>query len=185
MRKALRLLAGAVVSVAFVGLLWEFGRQAEFASWRFALWSQIFLWVWATFLQWLVPWHLPAQWLRPRSWECAGRFYRALGVPYVKRLLASPLWRRFNPDFQFSEKGKSALQQMEKAMDRAEANHLWAGAASLLLSAVLLMSVSAAAAWKVLLINFLANGYPVWVQRYNRARLWRALKKCGTPAAMR
>lgn len=74
---------------------------------------------------------------------------------------------------------------MEEAMERAEASHVAAGAASLLLSAVLGVWVSAVAAWKVLLINFLANVYPVWVQRYNRARLWRVLKKCDMPGLMR
>ncbi len=173
----LRWLAATGLTAAFAALLGQFGAERGFGSWAFAVWSHLLLLVWAVLFYRLTGWHLPEAWLRPARWECRGHWYRWLGVPFVRRLLAGRLWRRFNPDFRFSERGKAALRQMERAMARAETGHFLAGVASLIFTAVVGV-YTPEALWRLLTVNLLINGYPVAVQRCNRARVWRVLGKC-------
>ena len=177
MMNPFRWLAATGLTAAFAALLWQFGVGRGFGSWAFAVWGHLLLLVWAVLFYRLTGWQPPRAWLRPARWECRGELYRWLGVPIVRRALASRLWRRFNPDFQFSERGKAALRQMECAMVRAETGHFLAGMASLLFTAGIGMHTPEAL-WRLLTVNVLVNGYPIAVQRYNRARVWRVLGKC-------
>jgi Glycosyl-4,4'-diaponeurosporenoate acyltransferase len=126
-----------------------------------------------------------ADWyFRPRSIEArgGGQLYRLLGVRLYKHYLptsgdlVSRLRgvRRLDP---VAGGVAEALERYEMVTRSYEARHI--------LGAVLMLGLSAWAVeihhrgnWGALLLaNLLVNGYPIMVQRYNRARLLGALPR--------
>ncbi len=117
---------------------------------------------------------LPESYHALRAFERDGRLYERLGVLLVKRLLRRGPMAVFNPDLHLpAERTPAALARLDQRMRVAEASH------ALLFVATLAVVANAAvrgwwdaAAW-TLVFDVLVNGYPVMLQRYNRAWLAR------------
>jgi hypothetical protein len=117
---------------------------------------------------------LPDRWHELHGFELDGRLYERFGVRIVKRLLRRGPLAAFNPRLHLpDDPTPHRLAQLEQRMRDAEASH-----AILLIVTLGAAAVSAAehrwmtAAW-ILLFDVLLNGYPVMLQRYNRALLRR------------
>jgi hypothetical protein len=136
-----------------------------------------FLVVWAP-MTWLgtvsrlVRPRLPSRFHELRAFEREPRVYELLGVRLVKRLLRRGPMAVFNPGLHLpTEPSPERLAQLEQQMKDAEASH------AILLVAMLGVAGHAAArgwwlaAGLTLLFDVLMNGYPVMLQRYNRALL--------------
>lgn len=136
-----------------------------------------FLVVWAP-MAWLgtvsrvVQPRLPLRFHELREFERPPRLYELLGVRLVKRLLRRGPLAVFNPGLHLpTERSPERLAELEQRMKVAEASHL------ILLVAMLGVVINAAvrgwwlAAGLTMLFDVLMNGYPVMLQRYNRALL--------------
>ena len=116
--------------------------------------------------------HLPAGYHRLRSFELDGRVYERVGVRLVKRLLRRGPLAVFNPGLHLpAERTSEQLARLDQKMRDAEASH-----AILLVLTLAVVAHAAIRGWWVaasctLLFDLLVNGYPVMLQRYNRARL--------------
>lgn len=117
---------------------------------------------------------LPDRWHELRGFELDGRLYERLGVRVVKRLLRRGPLAAFNPHLHLpAERTPQQLAQLDQRMRDAEASH-----AILLIVTLAAAVVSAVgggwttAAW-IVSFDLLLNGYPVMLQRYNRALLRR------------
>lgn len=115
---------------------------------------------------------LPESYHRLRSVEQNGRLYELLGVRLVKRLLRRGPLAVFNPGLHLpTERTPEGLGRLDQRMRDAEASHF------ILFGVMVGVSANAAArswwgaAGWTLLFNTLLNGYPVMLQRYNRALL--------------
>lgn len=117
---------------------------------------------------------LPARYHTLRAFERDGRLYERVGVTIVKRLLRRGPLAVFNPGLHLpTEPNRASIARLDQRMRDAEASH------AILLVVTLAVVIHAAArgwwaaaAW-TLLFDVLVNGYPVVLQRYNRARLQR------------
>lgn len=115
---------------------------------------------------------LPGAYHDLRAFERDGRLYERLGVVRAKRLLRRGPLAVFNPDLHLPvERTPENLAHLDRRMRDAEASHF------ILLVAMLGVVAHAvargwwgAAGW-ILLFDVLLNGYPVMLQRYNRALL--------------
>jgi hypothetical protein len=117
---------------------------------------------------------LPASYHRLRPFERDGRPYELVGVTLVKRLLRRGPIAMFNPRLHLpAEPSPERIAHLDQRMRDAEASHF------LLFVATLGIAANAAArdwwdaAGWTLLFNVALNGYPVMLQRYNRALLAR------------
>lgn len=117
---------------------------------------------------------LPDRWHELRGFELDGRLYERLGVRVVKRLLRRGPLAAFNPHLHLpAERTPQQLAQLDQRMRDAEASH-----AILLIVTLAAAVVSAVgggwttSAW-IVSFDLLLNGYPVMLQRYNRALLRR------------
>jgi hypothetical protein len=115
---------------------------------------------------------LPAAYHRLRRWERSGRPYALAGVDLAKRLLRRGPFAVFNPRLRLpTERTPEHLAELDRRMCEAEASH------AILLVATLPVAVHAAvrgwwpAAVATLAFDVVINGYPVMLQRYNRALL--------------
>ena len=120
-----------------------------------------------------------ARWyFEPRRIEQAanGRLYVLLGVRLFKRYLptSGDLISRVRGRRRIAPIGPdlvSSLLQYEKQTKSWEARHIF-GALSMLALTWWSIAVHGKGSWPVLLgANLLINGYPIMLQRYNRARL--------------
>lgn len=128
--------------------------------------------VWLGTVSRLVTPRLPHGWHTLRPFERDGRVYELLGVRVVKRLLRRGPLAVFNPQLHLpTEMTRERLAHLEQRMCDAEASH-----AILLVATFGVVGLQAAtgnwtaAAW-VLVFDVAMNGYPVMLQRYNRALL--------------
>ncbi len=171
MRKPL--LLAALTSVTFALLAWSWQGFGPRSSW-FAF---IVVWlpmVWLGTASRLMTPRLPASYHRLRRFERDGRVHELLGVRVVKRLLRRGPMAAFNPHLHLPpERTPADLARLEQRMRDAEASHaiLFAMTLGVALHAVVRGWVVTAAL--TLLFDVLLNGYPVMLQRYNRALLHR------------
>lgn len=116
---------------------------------------------------------LPRRYHELRDFERDPRLYELLGVRLVKWLLRRGPLAVFNPGLHLpAERSRQRLADLEQKMKDAEASHF------LLLLVMLGVVINAMArgwwltAGLTLLFDVLINGYPVMLQRYNRALLY-------------
>ncbi|MBK8256676.1 MAG: hypothetical protein IPK82_28895 [Polyangiaceae bacterium] len=115
---------------------------------------------------------LPKSYHTLRPFEMDGQIYQYLGVRLVKRLLRRGPFALFNPGLHLPvERTPEQLNMLEQRMRTAETTH-----ALLLVLTLGVVANAAARGWWVaaastLVFNLVINGYPVMLQRYNRALL--------------
>jgi hypothetical protein len=167
------LLAVGATAAAGAAVVWMLGSLDP----RSVLFAFLAVWVpmaWLGTLSRAVRPRLPEGYHRLRPFERDGRAYELVGVRLAKGLLRRGPLALFNPDLHLpAERTPEHLARLEQRMRDAEAAH------ALLLLALMAVSANAAArgwwaaaAW-TLLFNVFINGYPVMLQRYNRALLTR------------
>ena len=163
--------AGATVVAAVVLLFGVRLRGATDVAFAFLV-----VWVpmtWLGTVSRIVQPRLPPGYHELREFERDPRLYELLGVRIVKRLLRRGPIAVFNPGLHVpTERSPQRLAELEARMKDAEASHV------VLLLATLGVVINAAvrgwwlAAGLTLLFDVLMNGYPVMLQRYNRALLY-------------
>ncbi len=171
MRSALLLVVATVVAAALlvVGLRWLGPASAGFAFlvvWVPMTWMGTVSRVWRP--------RLPDAVHRLRPVEQDGRLYERLGVRWFKRLLRRGPLAVFNPDLHLpAERSPERLAHLDQRMRDAEAAHglLFVATLGVVLHALARGWWTAAAL--TLVFDVLLNGYPVMLQRDNRARLRR------------
>lgn len=173
------MLTVAAVTVAVVVLLvWSYRAFGPRSGW-FALAVAWLPMTWLGTLSRVITPRLPAGYHRLRRFESDGRVYELAGVRIVKWLLRRGPLSWFNPDLHLPPRHtQDQLAHLDQRMRDAEASH----AILLVLTlGIVVHAVArgwlAAAGW-TLLFDVLVNGYPVMLQRYNRARL---AQRFGTP----
>ena len=171
MRKTFLLAGVTVITLAL--LAWSLQAFGARSAW-FAF---IVVWLpmaWLGLVSRFVVPRLPEGYHALHGFERDGRLYELLGVRLVKRLLRRGPLAVFNPDLHLpTEPTPANLAHLDQRMRDAEASHF------ILLVLMLGVVVHAAArgwwgaAGWTLLFDVLVNGYPVMLQRYNRALLSR------------
>lgn len=115
---------------------------------------------------------LPERFHALRRFERGGRVYELVGIRWFKAVLRRGPLAAFNPDLHLpTERMPAKLAWLAQRMRDAEASH------AVLFVATLAVVVNAVvrgwwlAAVSTLVFDVVMNGYPVMLQRYNRARL--------------
>jgi len=113
-----------------------------------------------------------------KAFERTGQIYERLGIRLFKRLVRRGPLSIFNPTLRFpKEKTISALQDLDYEMRKAETGHVLIFMLVLLFTSYALLRRWFDAVGWILAINFLINGYPIMLQRYNRIKLQELIQK--------
>jgi len=170
-RKAMLFVGATVVGAAL--LVWAHRALGPQSGW-FAF---VVVWLsmtWLGTVSHLLTPRLPGTYHELRGFERNGRIYELVGVRLVKALLRRGPLAVFNPDLHLPTDPRSEnLARLDQRMRDAEASHF------ILLVVLFGVAVHAAvrgwwlAATLTALFDLLVNGYPVMLQRYNRALLQR------------
>ncbi len=171
MQRAIRLLVPVLITLGMGSVLLWFARDAGVRSITFTFWANFFVLAWANGVQRVTRLSLGEWYYRCKRFEQDGRLYEWLGIRFCKRLLSSRVWRAFNPGFQFNQQGSRMLPALAQALRDAETGHaLGFLGMSMLAGYAVSQRWWDTAGW-LFLFNVFINGYPIMLQRYNRARL--------------
>lgn len=163
----------SATAVLIVALLWSAHAFGVRSVW-FAL---LVVWLpmtWLGTVSRVVTPRLPGWYHELRPVERDGRLYELVGVRLFKQLLRRGPLAVFNPDLHLPrEPTPDGIAHLDQRMRDAEASH----AILLVLTFAVVAHAAvrgwwAAAGWTSL-FDLLVNGYPVMLQRYNRALLHR------------
>ncbi len=110
-----------------------------------------------------------------QPWERGGKIYRSIGVNFYRKLLVWIGWEKLNKKAAPVEKNTEALKHLHYRTKKSELGHL------LILIIVLGFNIFVAFKFGILkslwllILNILLNLYPIFLQRYNRPRIERAI----------
>jgi hypothetical protein len=139
------------------------------------LFSFLVVWlpmVWLGIVSRVVVPRLPRWWYPLRGFELDGRCYELVGVRLFKRLLRRGPLAAFNPDLHLPpERTPERLAHLDQRMRDAESSHGILVVVTLGVAAFQAAVGRWASAGWIVGFNLLLNGYPVMLQRYNRALL--------------
>ena len=169
MRSTLAIASATAIAGALLVWAWNALGASSIGHALLTVWIPM---VWLGTISRLVTPRLPDRYHRLRGWERDGRMYELLGVRIVKALLRRGPMAEFNPHLHLpAERTPDQLARLDQRMRDAEASH------AILLVAMLPIVAHAAirgwwpAALTTLTADVALNGYPVMLQRYNRALL--------------
>jgi len=111
-----------------------------------------------------------------KEWERRGKIYELLGINFFRKLLVWIGWEKLTRKSHPIEKSTAALMNLHLQTKNSELGHL--------IILVIVLGVTIFVAFKfgvlkslwLLLLNVLLNLYPVFLQRYNRPRIQRAIQ---------
>jgi hypothetical protein len=160
--------AAVVLVVALVAAARWLGPASGWFAFVVVWWPM----VWVGTMSRLVQLRLPERHHALRSFEHGGRVYERVGVRVAKAALRRGLLARFNPDLHLpAERTPSQLAHLAQRMRDAEASHAVLFVLTLPVAGHALLRGWWGAAVLTLVFDVVMNGYPMMLQRYNRARL--------------
>ena len=118
---------------------------------------------------------LTSPYYNQKIWENGGKVYENLGINFFRKLLVWVGWEKLNKKANPVEKDTNSLTQLHYKTKQSELGHL------IILGIVLGFTIFVAYQYGVLaslwlfLLNIGLNLYPIFLQRYNRPRLARAI----------
>jgi len=110
-----------------------------------------------------------------KSWEKRGKIYESLGVNVYRKLLVWIGWEKLNKKTKPVEKNTKALMNLHYRTKQDELGH------TIIMLIVLGFNIFVAFKFgflkslSLLILNILLNIYPIFLQRYNRPRIARAI----------
>ncbi|MCY7293288.1 MAG: hypothetical protein LH615_14005 [Ferruginibacter sp.] len=110
-----------------------------------------------------------------KKWELRGKIYGFLGINFFRKLLVWIGWERLNKKSNPIEKNTKSLIHLQYRTKQSELGHI--------IIMVIVLGFNVFVAFKfgipeslwLLILNVLLNLYPIFLQRYNRPRLDRAI----------
>lgn len=172
MKRAFILILIPIVTIALVFVLIHFIGMQGFA---FA-WALNFLLMTCalTFTETLKS-PLTSTYFNEKKWELKGKIYESFGVNFYRKLLVWTGWEKLNKKSNPIEKNTNALVHLHYRTKHSELGHL--------IILIIVLGINIFVAFKfgfiqslwLLILNVLLNLYPIFLQRYNRPRIERAI----------
>lgn len=120
---------------------------------------------------------LTSTYYHAKRWEAEGKIYQWVGVNGFRKILVWVGWEKLNKASKPVKKNLNALKQLEYGTRQSEFGHLIIF--FIVLAVALFVGVHHGlrqSLW-LHLLNIVLNAYPIVVQRYNRPRLQKAIKR--------
>ncbi len=172
MRKTFILSFIIIVTIGLTSaLIYSVGMQGFLFSWvlNLMLMMCIFKFTDALHSQFISPYY------EEKNWEVKGKIYESIGINFFRKLLVWVGWENLNKKSNPVEKSTKSLIHLHYRTKQSEFGHI------IIFFIVLGFNIFVAfefgfleSLW-LLLLNILLNLYPIFLQRYNRPRLNRAI----------
>jgi len=111
-----------------------------------------------------------------KKWERKGKIYEFLGINFFRKLLVWIGWEKLNKKSNPIEKNTKSLIHLQYRTKQSELGHIIIMVIVLGFSVFVTFKFGIRESLWLLTLNILLNLYPIFLQRYNRPRLERAIK---------
>lgn len=118
---------------------------------------------------------LTSSYYNEKGWERRGKIYERLGVNFFRKILVWIGWEKLNKKSNPIERNSKSLMNLHYQTKKSELGHI------IILFIVLGFNIFVALKFGVLkslwllVLNVILNLYPIFLQRYNRPRIERAI----------
>ncbi|GLU56942.1 hypothetical protein Dfri01_64030 [Dyadobacter frigoris] len=118
---------------------------------------------------------LNSPYFNEKSWEMRGKIYKSLGINFYRKLLVWTGWEKLNKKSKPVEKNTNTLLNLHYLTKQDELGHI------IIMLIVLGFNIFVAFKFGILkslwllILNISLNIYPIFLQRYNRPRIERAI----------
>ena len=120
---------------------------------------------------------LNSSYYNSKSWEEKGKIYEVFGVKYFRKLLVLVGWEQLNKAKNPVNKKILTLGNLEYKTRQSEFGHSVIFVIVLIINLIVAIKFGFIKSLWLLVLNILLNIYPIFVQRYNRPRLRRLIKR--------
>jgi len=120
--------------------------------------------------------NLASDYFNGKQWESKGKIYEKIGINLYRKLLVLVGWEKLNKKANPVKSSLEALTHLEYRTKQSELGHV------IIFFIVLGFTIYVAAKFSfteslwLLFLNVIINVYPIFLQRYNRPRLKRAIE---------
>lgn len=166
--------AGLATGLSFVSCFY-IGKFFGFTEFTFGWVLNFVLMAWYTYVDAVFNWKYRSTYFDTQRFEKGGTIYKYFGVDFYRKILVWTGWEKLRLKENKMRNNKASLAHAELKFRSSETGH------SVIFLIVLLVTILVADTLKeafwLLILNLLLNIYPVFVQRYNRPRYRRVLRK--------
>lgn len=118
---------------------------------------------------------LTSSYYNEKGWEQRGKVYEQLGINFFRKLLVWTGWERLNKKSNPIEKNTKALMHLHYQTKKSELGHIIILFIVLGFNVFVVFKFGVLKSLWLLILNVLLNLYPIFLQRYNRPRIERAI----------
>jgi len=116
-----------------------------------------------------------SRYYKEKKWEKNGRIYEFLGINLFRKLLIVIGWEKLNKKANPVKKSHQALTHLEYRTKQSELGHMIIFFIVLGFNIFVFFKFGFLESLWLTVLNILLNVYPIFLQRYNRPRLLRAI----------
>jgi hypothetical protein len=120
---------------------------------------------------------LESTYFNSKKWETDGKVYKWFGIHGFRKVLVWVGWEKLNKASNPVEKNLDALKHLEYSTRQSEFGHLIIFFIVLFLTIFVGFYYGLEQSLWLIILNVILNAYPIGVQRFNRPRLQKAIKK--------
>jgi len=120
--------------------------------------------------------NLTSDYFKEKTWENQGKIYEKLGINVFRKLLVFIGWEKITKQANPVKKNLDALIHLEYETKQSELSHLIIFFIVLGFTIYVAVKHGVSASLWLLFLNVVLHVYPVFLQRYNRPRIQRAIK---------
>jgi hypothetical protein len=172
MRKPLILISIAIITIGSIcALVYYIGMDRFSFAWalNFLLMLCVLAFIEALKSQ------LTSSYYNEKGWERRGKIYEYLGINFFRKLLVWTGWERLNKKSNPIEKNTNALINLHYQTKKSELGHVIILLIVLGFNVFVVFKFGVLKSLWLLILNVLLNLYPIFLQRYNRPRIERAI----------
>jgi hypothetical protein len=118
---------------------------------------------------------LTSSYYNEKGWERRGKIYEPLGINFFRKLLVWIGWEKLNKKATPIEKNTKALMNLRYQTKKSELGHVIIFIIVLGFNVFVAFKFGVLKSLWLLILNVLLNLYPIFLQRYNRPRIERAI----------
>lgn len=165
-----------LIAILTIGSIWGLVTYIKMDGFAFSWILNFLLMFFVVFFTGTLKSPLSAAYFDKKAWESRGKIYENLGINIFRKLLVLIGWEKVIRKSYPFDKSTKALTSLSYQTKKSELDHLIILVIVFGFNVFVAFKFGLAKSLWLLLLNVLLNLYPIFLQRYNRPRIERAIQ---------
>lgn len=149
----------------------------DMSSLLYSITLNLLLMIWMSIVETLLILELKSSYFDSHPIEVEGKIYKYIGVDFFRKILVLSGWEKSRKNENPIRKSLTSLEYYEYRTRTSEFGHSIIAIIIVVITVYVCMAYSYKDTIWLIFLNILLNIYPITVQRYNRPRVRRVIKK--------